>query len=355
VLIGIDALRGESRPSQHDESEFAEFRARSRVYYDAHGQEAELLKCVAAEEASPHHRVSAATQLLKYADTAFDRALASKTIATLSDAALEQASEPSRLEYLMIRHAARGELAHSAAVARRLLVTATELSIVARIKATLNAVVALCHAGMHEEGVNAAEQCYALAGGASAPRFQLIAATFLAEYHSDANNVETACHWFQRIEAIIEDYPTLSHQFAPGISRLGMALADNDAVRAKKLLRELDRMGLFDGGVIRTRWRHAALARLNQLEGGDGMTEEQVSAFAAQASQGALIGGICDMEAAVVCHALLEAQKYDAARTFLATYTGTHRFSRAPLSRCLSNVQALLFPRRADGDAAAAG
>jgi len=355
VLIGIDALRGESRSAQHDESEFAEFRARSRVYYDARGQEAELLMCVAAEEASPDHRVTAATQLLKYADIAFDRTLANHTIATLSDATLDQASEPTRLEYLMIRHAARRELAQSAAVARRLLATATDLPLAARIKATINAMVALGHSGMHKEAVGAAEQCYGLAGDASAPRFQLIAATFLAEHHFDANNAEFAIHWVQRMEAIVEDYPTLSNQFASGVSRLGMALADGDSVRARSVFRDLDRMGLFDGGPIRTRWRNAALARLNQLEGGDGMSEQQVSGLAAQANQGALIGGICDMEAAVVCHALLEAQKRDAAQNFLATYTGTYRFSRAPLARCLSNVQALLFPQRTDGDGAAAG
>ena len=338
VLRGVEALRGDQQIPQHDESEFAEFRARTRDYFEARDQEGELLICVSAEDATADHRVGAATQLLKYTDVAFNRTLAAKTIATLPDEVLGRASEPTRLEYMMIRHTALRELEHAAQIARRLLVVATDLPIMTRLAMSINSVIALYHSGFHDEAVRAAERCYSAATDVGALRYQLMSATFLAEHYFDANDEELSGRWMQRMDEVVDSYPTLDNDFAQGVSRLAMALADDDAPKARALFGQLDHKDHFAGGPIRIRWRKAALLRLDQLEAAAELDMEQVGALMANANQGALIGGVCDLEAAVVFHALIQAGSYEEARRFVTDYTQKHRISRAPLSKSLSKI-----------------
>ena len=65
----------------------------------------------------------------------------------------------------------------------------------------------------------------------------------------------------------LEAYPTLGNQFSQRLSRLSTALINRDIAGAKKLIGEMDRDGLLDGGLIRNRWRQVAMLRIARTGG----------------------------------------------------------------------------------------
>ena len=195
VLQAIGIMAGAHRPTTHDELEFAEFRARARIYYDNAGQERELMRCVGDNNASANHRVTAATLLLKYADSTIDRALSARAMATLPASVIDDAGELVRLEYLVIAHSATSEFEKAAAFARRLALAVAKAPVVTRLHLSLNAALALHHAGFIDEAIELAEARLRETNQADTPHLRLILATFLCEHYSDAGDDSRAQEW----------------------------------------------------------------------------------------------------------------------------------------------------------------
>ena len=342
VLQAIGILEGSRRGSPHDELEFAEFRARTRIYSDGLGQEKMLMKCVADPTASADHRVIAATLLLKYADSTLNRDLSLRAISALPAPIVLAATDLVRLEYLMIAHSARDEFDDAARLARALLAAVDDASLIIRLHLSLNAVLALDRAGFSDEAARIAEQRYSEAGNAGAPHLRLLLATFLSEHFYDTIDEERSAKWRDTMDAIVEDYPTLGNQVAQRLSRASAALTARDVAGAKKIIDEMDRDGLLEGGLIRNRWRKVALLRLGQLEGVGEISGHDLQAIMAGAQQGSAVGGICDAEAALVCHELLRTGNISEAKRFFDTFTQEFRRSRAPLARCLTEASSAI-------------
>jgi hypothetical protein len=337
TLFGIDILRGTNRPIRHDELEFAEFRARTRVLYDGLGQENELLECVADPTASPDHRVVAATLLLKYASSSIDHDLTRRAMAALPETIVHEAKDLVRLEYLMIAKSATREFEEAAKLARLILESTEIAPQITRLHLSINTVVALYNAGLHDEAVRVAERRYAETSETGAPHLRLTLATFLSEHFCDALDDACAAEWGRRVDEIIEAYPTLASQLEPRLCRLARALAANDLIGSKHAFEEMDRAGFFDGGPIRTRWRRVVLLRLNQLEGSEVMSENELQTLVLAAEKASIVGGISDAEAAVVCFEFLRTNRPAEAREFLDAYT-RRRSSRSLLSRSVTDA-----------------
>jgi DNA-binding SARP family transcriptional activator len=346
VLRAIGILKRVKPASPHDDLEFIEIRARTRIYRDGLGQENQLMHCVSDSAAPGDHRIRAATLLLKYADSVQDRDLALRAIATLPDSIVGAAEELLRLEYLMIAKSVLHEFDAAADLARKLLKAAEGERTVTRLHLSLNAIVALYNAGSVEEAVAIAEGRLAEPCEMEAPNLRLLLAIFLSEYFSDAYADERSASWRAAMDDIVEAFPTLVSQFPHRLSRLNAALAKSDLPAARLAFEEMDRERLLEGGPIRDRWRRLALIRLAQMQAHATLDDDELQALMASARRGSVVGGICEAEAAAVCHSLLQANRNAEARTFIDSFVAEFRRSRAPVARCVSEaIRAIL-----DGD-----
>jgi DNA-binding SARP family transcriptional activator len=332
VLEGVAAMRAERRPVEHDDIEFAEFRARTREYRSTRNGEHNLLNCIRDRNATPDHRVAAAIQLLKYADTNLDKGLAAAAVDAMPDDVVGRAGTVARLEYLTIRSASVGEVELSAQYARELVAAAQSEPRIRRVPLTINAAVAICHSGNPEEALDLAERAWDEATTLGATSFSLKISTFLAEQNVELGNREIGLRWLAKGDRLIEEYPTLASEFAAATCRLGIAMVEGDGARVRSLFEHLDRAGAFEGGVLRSRWRRVATQRIRQLEGDYRITQEDLDALLAGARDGAILGGICDLEAGTAALALLENGKIGEADAWLSRYLTDYRRSRATLS-----------------------
>ena len=345
VLEAIAIVAGMQSPATHDELEFAEFRARARIYCDNGGQERELMRCVSDVEASPNHRVTAATLLLKYAHSVLDRALAVRTMAALPVSSVESAAETVRLEYLVLAYSAMNSFEKAAECARNLAAAVIDAPYITRLHLSLNAALALHHSGFLDEAAQLAETQFREKSEADAPHLRQMLAIFLSEHYFDTFDELRAEEWWAEGEAIVVAYPALANQLTRRILALTMALAKNDARTGREVFDEMERSGLFDGGAIRARWRRVARIRIDQIEGNDrDITDQDLQDLINDARQGSIVGGVCDTEAAAVCFALARKNGIAEARAFLLAYVLESRQSRAPLSRCITEAWNAVAP-----------
>jgi DNA-binding SARP family transcriptional activator len=336
VFEAVAALRSERQPVQHDDIEFAEFRARTREYRLARQGEQPLLNCVRDRDATPDHRVAAAVQLLKYADTNLDRELAATAVGALPEDVVARANRVARLEYLTIRSASVGEIAMSAEYARELVAAAQSEPSIRRVPLTINAAIAMGHSGNVEEALALAEGAWNEAMELTAVSFSLKICTFVAETHIELGHRDVGLQWLAKCDQLIEEYPTLARDFTVAALHLGIAMVDEDAGKARSIFDSLDRSGAFEGGNLRIRWRRVAAVRIRQLEGSHRITDDDLAALMTGARDGAILGGICDLEAGTAALALLGSGKREEARDWLSRYLNEHRRSRGSLSAGLS-------------------
>lgn len=342
VLCAIEVLDGTQRPVKHDDLEFVEFRARTRVYRDNGPQETALFKCVRDAEASADHRVTAASLLLKYADSCLRPESAGEIVSALPSSTIQAANELVRLEFCMIAQTTQRDFDRAVFFARSLLEATEETGTNLRLHYTLNAVLALYRAGHLDEAIGIAERRFAEAGESDAPHLRLTFATLIAEHFADVFEDERSASWWKAIDDIVAAFPSLRSQFPHRIARLSKALDHDDLSTAKELVHEMTRDHLLAGGIIRERWRKVATIRIAQMERNSHMRDEELAQLMLGAQKGSIVGGVCDAEAAAACHQLLLANKISQARAFYESFVTEFRWTHAPIGRCVSQVGRLI-------------
>jgi DNA-binding SARP family transcriptional activator len=339
VFRGLEILRNHDRAQQHDEFEFAEFRATSRSWYDAPLQEAKLLQCATSEQASPNHRVTAATWLLKHADIQHNTALRSAAASAVGADILAAADDALRLEFLLVGQCARQEWDLAAETAHQVLATAKRASPQVSMTLQLNAALAFEKCGRTRDAVEAATALYRDAEARGAHRMQIRTAALLADQSFDMDDDCTASAWFDRVASILERVPDTSADIGPIIVRLTHLLTVCDTSAARSLFDRADRAGLFDEGQLRQRWRRVLTERLRQLERRPVSRDEFTGPKLGELDEATHMVGIVDFEVATTCHGLLEVAKADHAQRLMDTYLVWRSYSRQRLGRCVRAAQ----------------
>jgi hypothetical protein len=339
VFRGLEILRKHDRSQQHDELEFAEFRASSRSWYDARRQQARLLQCVASEEATPNHRVTAATWLLKHAHVQHNASLSSAAVATVGDNVLAAADEAVRLEFLLVGQCARHEWDLAAETARQVLVAAKTTSPQVSMTLQLNASLAFEACGLRCDAIETATALYFDAEARGARRIQVRTAAFLADQSFDIDDDSAASAWFERVGSILDGMPDTSADIAPVIVRLTHLLTLREASAARSLFDWADHAGLFEGGGLRQRWFRVLAERLRQIEMKPLPPDEFIGPQLGDLDEATPMVGIVDFEISTRCHGLLQIAKAEQAQQLMSAYLGWRSRSPQPKSRCLRVAQ----------------
>lgn len=338
VFRAMTLLREKQGPREHDEIEFAKFRAVARTFQDASDLEGQLLSCVVAVDASPDHRVAAATSLLKYCDAQGKRTVALNAIAALSEEVLRQATALTRLEFLLVRHAGFGDSTEAAAIATEILTRCSGATSAARLRIQLNASLAYWRAGCLKRAIETALACFEESTKANAYRSSLNSALRVAEFYFDSGREEFGREWLQRSFAITRDVPGLANEFGLIILSLESAFEDGDAVGARELFARAIKEGQFAGGYLRHRWQQALALRLRQVSGEHEATAAEIDDLLTEKTEASPLVGLRDFEIATVCHAFVGLGRSGDARSLIEHYLGSGRRTKAPLSRVLRHA-----------------
>jgi DNA-binding SARP family transcriptional activator len=338
VYKGLGALRGHGISDAHDELEFAEFRARARAFQDAPIEQERLLRCAAAPEATPTHRVDAAMWILKHADIHGQLELAKQAIAAIPESILCSAENKSRLEFNMVRACILGSWGDAGKAARDLLEVANAEPRSVRTFTRLNAAVGLWRSGLSSDAVEAATAAYFDAQASGTLRAGMTVASILADINLELCQDQAVGLWIERAVASIEDAPELADHFQLSAMRVAASITIGDTDRARLLFDELQSRGIFDGSRMRDRWKKAFSLRLSQLETGAPVPEAEIQRVSRDVDCAMPMSGILDFEVATMCDGLLRTARYAEARDLRDRFLNATLRTRAVPPRALRAV-----------------
>jgi DNA-binding SARP family transcriptional activator len=342
VFRGLEVLRKHDRSQQHDDIEFAEFRAKSRLWSEAPQQEERLLSCAGADDASPDHRVTAAIWLLKHADVQQDEQLRIAAEKAIDDDTLAASDETIRLEFLLVAQCARSDWDQTTTTARNVLSAAARTtSPQVSMRLRLNACVAFERCGRVAEAVETARALYVDAESRAARRVQLQVAAFLADYAFDKGDDVGAFAWFERVSRILESMPDDFADFSTLIAHLTHFLTVRNVPVARSLFDRVERSGWFDGGQLRRRWYRVLSERLRQIEMRPSPPDDFIAPRFSELNRAPILLGLLEFELATACYRLVEVGRPDRAEAILKEYAAW-RHARQPQSRCLQVLRAEL-------------
>ncbi len=351
VFRGLDVLRKHDRGQHHDELEFAEFRARSRLWNDAPAEQERLLQCAAAEDATPNHRVMAAIWLLKHSDTQLTAALGKAAIDALGTDVVDAADEAVRLEFELIAQCAYLDWERAVITARKVLIAATTTSPQISLNLRFNASLAFERCGHLSEAIEAATSVYFDAEARGSRHLQIRTAAFLGDQAFDFGDDSTATLWFDRVAAILDRTPRALADFGPMTALLNHLLTIENGSEARALFDRVERAGLFAESRLRERWHEVLTERLRQVEKRRAPAAAYEGPAVAHLQKETHMLGITDFEVATSCHGRLEKGMLNEARSVMSDYLGWRSYSKQPRSRCLNVALAELNAAVALGNA----
>jgi DNA-binding SARP family transcriptional activator len=341
VFRGYEALGDRGTTREHNEMEFAHFRACLRSWKRTQDREEDLFACVLAKDASPDHRVAAAMAIAKYADVHGDQDLAERAVHALPIEVIHSASPEIRLEFLMVRHSALREWEHAAEAARALIRVAQSAGAAPTVK-IMNAGLVLLRSGFHSEASSAAQLAYAQASTAGNRRIAHQLAWFISDRYLDSNDDQLAQQWLDRARVLGQDDPGTAEDLSQNMHYVLRSLDDGDAPSARTRLERMDSRGLFTDTNIMRRWQYLLAIRLRQLEGGKNISEEEVECLTRGAATTASMDHLTEKEVTTACHGLALMGRRAQARQLLAGYDRSLRLTRAALSRHSRDLQVKL-------------
>src|SRR6185437_9613984 len=193
----------------HDEFEFVEFAAAMRLQRDSRRYVDRLLACVSSTQASPTHRIVAATLILKHADVLGDPSAADQALARLPAESLAGCDELTGLEFQLILAAMKARHEDVLRIGPVLAGRAAELPAVQRARIQFNCAVAMWRAGDLEQGMELARAAHRSATEVDAQRLKLTIAVLLADFNLDLWNDAEAMSWLSSAESIAAQFPEL--------------------------------------------------------------------------------------------------------------------------------------------------
>lgn len=340
VFQGYEALgKREAMRDEHDELEFAHFRASLRSFNAAGCREEELLKCVLSADASADHRVAAALSIAKYADIQGNRSLAERAVHALPTEVLHAANSAVRLEFLLVRHCVLGEWNDAIRVARALVHLAISGESASRASLLSNAAVALVRSGCLSEAENAGQLAFGEATLAGNRRLAHQAAWFLSELFFDGGNDQLAQDWHRHALTSSNDDSQLGDDLSQRLNYLMRALETGDAATARRMFDRMNSRGLFVGTSLTHRWRDVLAIRIDQIEGGTKTSREEIGCLMQGSAGTPSMESVREMEVSTACRGLLLTGRRTEARQFLDEYVSSGRITRGPLTRGFRELQ----------------
>lgn len=347
VFRAMELCRTDDGRRVHDDIEFAEFRAMAGSYREAGDLEEKLLGCVLADEASPDHRVSAATSILKYCHIHGKSMFARHAINGLPDEVMYRANTLNRLEFQLIRHAAFGDPTDSIAVGSEILALSGRDKPITRLRLQLNVALAFWRANLVDQAVETVLRCFEDATACHAHRLRLTSAVQAADYFFDLGRDELGHSWLNKAVAITVEVPSLSKEFNLLVLVLELLLEDGNAAGAATALRKAIGAGVFEGSALRARWQDAFEFRLRQIGDGRGLSDDEIQDLLVEPCEVSPMTGIRDLEIATACRALLDRGRADIAANVVKTYCESGRRSKSPYTHPLRRAIEALEQERA--------
>jgi hypothetical protein len=317
----------------HDELELALIWALRASYREIDDVQARLTKCIRSRDASPYHRISAATWALKYADTHGDRATID-AVDSLFDPGDLPSDSIDRLEFTMVRGAVTGNLIEACAAARKLLTAVLVVDDWTRLKVRMNVSLVFTRAGFEDESVSTIRLALTDAIGLHAHRLAVRCSTYAASTLFDLNRDKEAYEAFEIATRLIEEFPELSDESDLALNRIDVALSTGNVANARQMLRSLATR--VSDGVFRDRWQVAFAHRITQIESGVFLADSEVKRLLAMPVTGPT-SGLRDFEVAVACEEMTRRGRGPDVPAIVAAYQATRPWQNR-FSRCLQEA-----------------
>lgn len=342
VFDTASRLKKLGRAPTHDDIELAEISAMMLAYVDSEGPVDKLLACVDACDSGAHHRLSAASWLLKYADlvgrpellVAAQRACES-LVASPEDSILH-------LEFRMVLASATDRCDESIQLAEDLIEATSAMAAAEQFRFRRNAAVALLRAGATARSLHILSEVYAAAQAMDCLQNRAMIAVHLASVYEDMSMDGVADGWHATglealREARVRQRPL--HFFVYEIDR---AIARERYLEAARLYDEAAFSGMFDRGPLTRRWRLVIESRLHTAESEPSKVDVRRALMIARSGVRSM-SGIRDAEVCCGIAALVKVAHVARARTLLRNYLEKERRDRRILTRSLEAWRRSLF------------
>jgi AAA ATPase domain len=354
VLRGTRLLRDAGRATTHDAIELAELRAMLQCYEQVESIEVRLIGCIESHSASRDHRLRAGTLLAQLADDQGKPQLARHAHEHLASAAsMSVGSGEQELEFLLIYHAAVGDLDASASIAERLTEIAAAHDPATSARMHSNAGLAFWRAGWPDKAVQSLEIAYANAVTANLHRLRLMTTAHLASHYWDLGQQRTGREWLRLADRFAEEHPELATLPSYATARIAIAIADGRVEDAGRLHQEAAALVPFAVSGRASRWYRACALRIRQLSSAASpLSAAETENLWYNHELGQEAGDASDLEIVTAWHALQSQSRDAEGRQVLQTYLNRTRRSRCPLSSDLQNAFAsagLRVPALRDG------
>jgi hypothetical protein len=337
ALRGIELLKLYTQDDGHDELELAEVRATLSQFLEDATAEARLLQCIRSETASPEHRLTAATWLLKHADISGNVELLKRTWHEVRSWDLSSAPEPTVLEFELVFRSAVRDLEGALHAAEVLADRVASLPAPQRLIYERNAATALCRAGRVNAALNAYQRYYATAVEVGSRRAQLYAAAQLAGTYFDLRDDANADNWLASCARVVREEPERRGDFEFVVTSLDIALTRHQLAEGERLLADADALNVFENSDLRKRFGRAIRLRIRamqrQLKPSDAA---DARALAMNASNS--MTGVRETEILTGCEALLSLGYECEAQALLSRFLISDEAAVGPASRRLRLV-----------------
>jgi DNA-binding SARP family transcriptional activator len=333
VAMTTLALRAEhERPDgPHSELELVLLEAHWKIDWDMRELLGRAEICMGDEEASPLHRVQAASWAIVFADNMVDETAATRAYETTMRLGSSRTIESHHhLRVQLIYHAVYGDLERAVEIARTIIASGEgEADGIALSRACRHASVVFRRSGRFEEAERALRNALLIAEKAGMPSYILSCADHLGVYCLEEDDLEGAKHWFDYGRRWID--MSESPVFSRDILNLGahIALAEGSVEQAMRLV---GKSGYRQDDPILRR-QSGELCMLLQMQlavDGGPIDRAHVARFAQLHSRLRTRGGQ-DLNATVLCRALHRMGRSDYARRLLKDYVTTHRREKGRL------------------------
>ena len=337
VLRGHAILSCAGTEERHDAIELA---ARRALLRDSQLPEQILdttLRCLRAKEATPEHRILAATLGLKSIHVAESSGLVAKTIIDeVASTDLASVEDVIRLEFELLVRVLTEDWEAVGIVADDLMRVSEELRPGKRTMLLHNCGIALNLAGKPRAAIRAWERAFHAAGLARSSSHQVRLAAFLAGVYADLYDDENWDAWLSRGVEANDGENVHIENFDLPVMQLCRSFARENPARTQQLLTEAQQQRVFSGSPVRERW--GRVFELLSEVGTDPPTAEQE-----MAAQSLITSPVCGLSAVrdfeiATAATILAARGREFALQLIRDYLASGRRGRQLIDRQLSDT-----------------
>jgi hypothetical protein len=327
----------------HDDFEFLRFRALTRSMLVGPNDIERMMRCLTCAEATADHRVTAATLLLKVGDSGGNVEMGNSVVREVPEELLIAATDPIRLEYMLLRANLSGDTNSLADVARRLIVVARNCNSADRMTLQMNAVIALDRAGLQHEATDVAMLTFSDAEAAGAFRVCTRIAVHVCQLHLDRRDDAQALVWFERLARAL-DRPADTRDAVDVVTcAVICAWTLGRHADGMEMFRRADVAGVFEGSDHRDMHRSVSLLIVRTFDNGWALDDGAIDRLTNRYAKCAHNTYIRDVEIAIACRSLARNRRLSDARAVFSNCTARPKHQGIE-SRCLQDLRVELFP-----------